>query len=94
MLQAPIDSPTLLPEPMRDPREENARLTELRPASGRWTPARKARVVMAIALGAVGRDRALASLDITEEELASWERRYDRAGAYGLRLTRLREYSG
>lgn len=67
-------------------------LAALRPASGRWTFALKARVVEAIQAGEITFAQAIAALDLSAEELASWRRRYLRHGRPGCRETRLQEY--
>jgi hypothetical protein len=65
---------------------------DLRPASGRWSFRRKAEVVQAIEAGAFTAAEALAALDLSAEELASWRRRYLRHGPHGCRETRIKEY--
>jgi len=56
------------------------------PQSGRWTAARKAEVVEAVALGRVTREDAMQQYGMTEAELAGWEAKYQGRGVRGLRL--------
>lgn len=59
--------------------------------SERWTPKRKANVVLA-AKGAIPRAELLRVNGLTEDELRSWERLYARYGEPGLRATRIQVY--
>src|SRR5579871_3956505 len=63
--------------------------TEL-PAPGRirWTPRRKAEVVLAVNGDVLTAEEAFLRYDLTAEELASWTNAYQRSGVRGLRATR------
>lgn len=54
----------------------------------RWTPRRKAAIIESIRSGAIGRDDAMKDNDISEEELAGWERDFDACGLAGLAVTK------
>jgi Protein of unknown function (DUF1153) len=60
----------------------------------RWTIRRKAAVVIAIANAVITREEVCRRYQISEEELASWERAYQTHGLPGLRSTRLQQYRG
>ena len=62
------------------------------PGTERWTAKRKARLVAAIAAGEITSERVLTNYHISPEELASWQRLNAKAGAPGLRTTRLKDY--
>jgi hypothetical protein len=64
------------------------------PAPGiqRWVTRRKAEVVAAVRGGLLSADDACNRYSLTREELAGWERLYDRHGVKGLRTTRLQNY--
>lgn len=59
----------------------------------RWSPGRKAAVVESwLASGPGGRVRLLEQYGLTTAEVESWERRYLKHGAKGLRVDRLAQY--
>ena len=59
----------------------------------RYTPARKAAIVAAIRAGAIDSGEAQSLYDITDSELAAWNRDIDSHGVAGLRVTRLQAYA-
>jgi hypothetical protein len=61
------------------------------PASGRWTVARKIRLLDMISTGEITEPDALSRYGVTGEELDSWARRYRRFGERGLKATQLQE---
>lgn len=58
----------------------------------RWSPSRKAAVVTAARAGLITREEARTRYLLSAEELAEWERAFDRNGVAGLRTTRLQSY--
>jgi Protein of unknown function (DUF1153) len=60
--------------------------------SKRWTPRRKAAVVLAIRNKVIGIWDACERYDLSAEELAEWERDLDQYGVPGLRTTRVGIY--
>lgn len=64
------------------------------PAPGiqRWVTRRKAEVVAAVRGGLLSAEDACKRYSLTGEELAAWERLFDRHGVKGLRTTRLQNY--
>jgi transposase-like protein len=58
----------------------------------RWTPKRKARVVVAIEKGEMSASEAKERYDISDEELAAWGRDFYAHGDPGLRATKLQMY--
>jgi hypothetical protein len=52
----------------------------------RWSSRRKAAVVVATRTGLITRDEACRRYLLSEEELAAWERAFDRSGIPGLRV--------
>lgn len=67
-------------------------LADLAPASGRWTPARKAEVLAVLDRGAFTQSDVEAGLGLTAEEIAGWRRRFRRAGREGLAESRIPEF--
>ncbi len=66
---------------------------ELPPANTtRWIAKRKAQIVQAVKKGALGFEEACQKYSLTEEELTSWQKRVDKHGADGLRITRIKLY--
>ena len=61
----------------------------LEPKVDRWTALRKAAMVIAIAEGWVQRIDVLATYGVSDEELASWERRMQAFGQDGLKSKKL-----
>jgi hypothetical protein len=51
----------------------------------RWSPRRKAAVVIAVRNGTIARTEACERYALSEEELAEWEVAFDRRGIPGLR---------
>lgn len=62
----------------------------LQPVS-RWTPARKASVMVAIFLGQITADQACDVHGLTVDELESWKVRHRRHGQVGLSVLKLQE---
>ncbi|EYD71771.1 DUF1153 domain-containing protein [Limimaricola hongkongensis] len=62
------------------------------PDTARWVASRKARLLLALAVGLVTRDYAIETYGLSEEELQSWERLASRHGAEGLRATSIQKY--
>jgi hypothetical protein len=58
----------------------------------RWTPRRKAAVVLAIADGQLLREEACRRYQLSEEELLAWEQAFKVFGNLGLHATRLQQY--
>jgi transposase-like protein len=58
----------------------------------RWTPRRKAAVILAIRERIISVQEACERYDLSAEELAAWERDLDRFGVPGLRATRIQIY--
>ncbi|HTV46661.1 MAG TPA: DUF1153 domain-containing protein [Stellaceae bacterium] len=58
----------------------------------RWSPARKAAVIIAIGTGQISRDEARLRYLISAEELTGWEKAFDQDGVPGLRATRQQSY--
>jgi len=68
------------------PRRSTAELV-LPPAdTKRWSSRRKAAVVVATRTGVITREEACRRYLLSEEELAAWERAFDRSGIPGLRI--------
>lgn len=62
------------------------------PETTRWVSRRKAQVVAAIEGGLLTVDEACARYRMCSEELATWQRLFDRIGVPGLRTTRIQQY--
>jgi hypothetical protein len=58
----------------------------------RWSPRRKATVVMAVEQGLVSIEDALRDCELSLEEFAAWRRDFEAQGIPGLRITRLQIY--
>ncbi len=58
----------------------------------RWTPRRKAEIVVAINEGLITEAEAKVRYGVSDEELATWKRDFAALGWEGLRVTRLQEY--
>jgi Protein of unknown function (DUF1153) len=56
----------------------------------KWSPQRKASVLLAIRAGTISRDQAREAYCLSEEELAIWEERFEVDGLGGLQLKNLR----
>ena len=56
----------------------------------RWTPLRKARIVVAVRGGLIGADEVCRRYGLSMEELHIWEREFDNEGIKGLRVTRIK----
>jgi transposase-like protein len=67
--------------------------TSLPLPSQRWTPRRKATVIIALCDGAVTIDEVCRRYDILREELDRWISAFERYGVAGLRATRVQIYS-
>ena len=62
------------------------------PETTRWVSRRKAQTVAAIEGGLLTADEACARYRMSREELANWQRLFDRVGVPGLRATRIQYY--
>lgn len=62
------------------------------PNTTRWVCRRKAQVVAAVDGGLLTPDEACQRYNMCPEELASWQRMFDRVGVPGLRATRVQHY--
>ena len=60
------------------------------PNEQRWTPLRKAKVVVALRDGLITVDEVRSRYALTFEELEIWQTEFDRNGIKGLRVTRIR----
>jgi transposase-like protein len=58
----------------------------------RWTPRRKAAVILAIRERVISVQEACERYDLSAQELAEWERDLDRHGVAGLRVTKNQIY--
>ena len=58
----------------------------------RWVASRKAAVVRAVRHGLIGRDEALETYALTDEEFSEWETAVAAHGEAALRVTALRKY--
>ena len=56
----------------------------------RWTPLRKAKIIVAIRGGLISADEMCQRYKVTLEELEIWQRGFDRSGINGLRVTRIK----
>ena len=56
----------------------------------RWTPLRKAKIVVALRGGLISADEVRGRYGLTLEELEIWQREFDRNGVKGLRVTRIK----
>jgi hypothetical protein len=61
-------------------------------ATARWSPRRKAAVVLAARSGIISREEAYRRYQLSPEELAAWEAALDQNGVPGLRSTRQQIY--
>jgi len=68
------------------PRRSVAGLVLPPPDTKRWSSRRKAAVVVAIRGGLITREEACGRYLLSDEELAGWERAFDRSGIPGLRI--------
>lgn len=62
------------------------------PNTTRWVCRRKAQVVAAVDGGLLTPDEACQQYCMSPEELATWQRMFDRVGVPGLRATRVQHY--
>lgn len=62
------------------------------PSTKRWVASRKAAVVKAVSYGLIGRDDALDTYDLSEEELDSWHAAVEEFGEAALKTTALQRY--
>ena len=56
----------------------------------RWTPLRKARIVVAVQGGLISADEVCRRYDLSMDELEIWQREFERSGTKGLRVTRIK----
>ena len=71
----------------------NARDADLSPLNPkRWTPRRKAAVILAIRKGTISSQEACERYCLSVEELEHWKRDLDLFGVPGLRATRVQIY--
>jgi Protein of unknown function (DUF1153) len=56
----------------------------------RWTPLRKARIVVAVQGGLISADEACGRYDLSIDELEIWQREFQSGGTKGLRVTRIK----
>lgn len=61
------------------------------PPSGRWTPAHKEAVVVAVREGHLDFDAAVQTYDLSADELQSWLTRFEKRGRRGLAVGRIQE---
>nr|WP_209023724.1 DUF1153 domain-containing protein [Sphingopyxis italica] len=62
------------------------------PETTRWVSRRKAQVVAAVEGGLLTPEETCARYRMSLEELANWQRLFDRVGVPGLRTTRIQHY--
>lgn len=62
------------------------------PETTRWVSRRKAQVVAAVRGGLLTPNEACTRYRMDLEELANWQRLFDRVGVPGLRTTRIQQY--
>jgi hypothetical protein len=62
------------------------------PNIGRWTPRRKAAVVMAVLDGRLLREEACRCYQLTAEELLAWEDAFKTSGTRGMHAVRVARY--
>ena len=62
------------------------------PNTRRWTAPRKAAVLEALRSGNLTVEEACQRYALSVEELAAWERHFERHGVYGLHATRVQLY--
>lgn len=62
------------------------------PSTTRWVSRRKAQVVAAVDGGLLTVDDACRRYRMSHEELATWQRMFERVGMPGLRATRVQHY--
>ena len=60
----------------------------------RWTPLRKARVVVAVQGGLISAEEVRSRYKLTIEELEIWQREFESSGTKGLRVTRIKRRKG
>ena len=58
----------------------------------RWTPLRKARVVVAVREGLISADEVRRRYELTMEELEIWQREFESDGIKGLRVTCIKRH--
>ncbi len=62
------------------------------PDTQRWVASRKAAVVKAVSHGLLGRDEALETYDLSEEELDAWHAAVEEHGEAALKTTAIQRY--
>lgn len=81
------------PASVTGPMGEELTLDNLPPAgTTRWVSRRKAQVVAAVDGGLLTADEACRRYRMSQEELATWQRLFERVGVPGLRVTRVQHY--
>ena len=58
----------------------------------RWTPLRKARIVVAVRGGLISAEEVRRRYELSMEELEIWQREFDSDGIKGLRVTRIKRH--
>ena len=56
----------------------------------RWTPLRKAKVVVAVRGGLISADEVCRRYHLSMDELEIWQHEFERGGTKGLRVTRIK----
>lgn len=88
-----LENQKIRPAAVIGPAGEELTLDNLPPPdTTRWVSRRKAQVVAAIEGGLLTADEACARYRMSREELANWQRLFDRVGVPGLRTTRIQYY--
>ena len=62
------------------------------PGTCRWVARRKEAVVRGVQSGLIGREEAIETYDLSDEELESWEEAMSAHGTNGLKTTRIQQY--
>ena len=82
-----------MPLPKHDLAAEADPMPPLPPSdTTRWSPRRKAAVILAARRGIISREEACRRYRMSPEEFAAWEAALDRNGIPGLRSTRQQNY--
>ncbi|PQM27008.1 DUF1153 domain-containing protein [Sphingopyxis lindanitolerans] len=88
-----LENQRFRPASVQDPIGEQLTLDDLPPPNTtRWVSRRKAQVVAAVEGGLLTADDACWRYRMSHEELATWQRMFERVGVPGLRATRVQHY--